>query len=650
MISLVVTLDSPARKNGHTGTLQWQVGAQTRSYSLSKLLLRSNDSVRIGAETKTLGQWVELLATWKPGQSPKTTGQDPVDTYWNEGGQLALGTHLANQLFGRLNENDRTELTQAQAVRLVILARNDPDGFLARLPWVSLVWDRKFVAANGWSIGIASKVDFEKTSVEFPRNANLLVIAPEPAGIIPTGSRHHINELVTALSDGDSSYREGGNLRVVRSRRDLEESLRYWAPDVVYYYGHSTTAPGGLVRLVFQGSDGSKEELDIPTFCQRLTASKPSPLLVYVNCCAGDAAGPTGVGWQMSGRFPAVVTNRTVAFQDHARFQARTFLQRLIRESHSPEQAQQAVYQLAASTGFAFQSPQWMTPVLYVGYSHWKLRDPAPEDIIPHWPHLIDRKDQFGMVTSTVNTLLDSSRTKATAFLWSGGEKAGLEDFHKRLHVELEIHLRNNCTIVPISLVWPQTFPPQSGTNALFGTMFLGAMQVSSLDEIPARLRKLARAGGGKILAYFRHLPMDSVERLPPAVLKSYLQWWVDHVVEKLGPDQRGILGISYQVPDTEAAAFCLNLTTHHNLERFLPLKSRCECHVLPPLGLVPENELRTFFARYPFFRLPENREDEIVTAIIRKTGGHYAPLVQLLREVLRDGFPVDLDFWLKSL
>jgi len=53
---------------------------------------------------------------------------------------------------------------------------------------------------------------------------------------------------------------------------------------------------------------------------QCINALDKRPLLVYVNCCQGDAAGYLGIGRQVN--VPAVLANRTKAVISAARAQA----------------------------------------------------------------------------------------------------------------------------------------------------------------------------------------------------------------------------------------------------------------------------------------------------------------------------------------
>ncbi len=636
---LIAKLESKER-NGLSGSLHWKNRPEFTPLPLAKVKLRESDKVVLGEESKTLKELVDVLANWDPCDKQSRAS---IDRYWNELAQYQIGTHLAEQLFSPLSKDDRARLDAASSVRLVIQTQHE---FVARLPWVCLQWNRQFVATKTWTVSISSVRLEDWKTVEFPRSARLLVIAPEPSDQEKTDSDSHLTELEKELSDGDNEYRLGTNLRVVRTWDEFRDELTHRSPDVVYYYGHAGLLGGGQLRLAFANANGKTHLVDVPTFAHQLAETQPKPVLVYVNCCGGDAAGPTGIGWQLSGQFDSVVTNRTVAKQKLVREQARTFLVQLIRFDQSPELSQRAAYCLVGNPGLAFRTPEWLTQTIYSRYATWKFRPVGPNDPHPHWPHLLNRQSQFGIVTAAVGNLLNPNTVRGAAFVWMGDEEAGLDSFHHRLEVELPIQMNGRFTPVPIRLVWPDAVPSHVGADLLWGNMIRNALKINSLAELASALHRKAGFSQETQLAYFRHTPIVRSKHIEPPALSSYLKWWSENVVRNLAFNQRCILGVSYQVPETEGLAFYRALVRTHRLASCFVQGVPCECQVLDPLHLVTETDMDLFFRRYNSFAIPPDRSDEVITFVIEKTGGRYTLIVELLKQLLKEGPSMDLEAW----
>ena len=77
-----------------------------------------------------------------------------LQTAYDERGQLEIGRHLYQQLFGDLDGLERQRLRERPLdIRIVT-----EDEHIARLPWVLLADGSVFLATAGWSVALARTV------------------------------------------------------------------------------------------------------------------------------------------------------------------------------------------------------------------------------------------------------------------------------------------------------------------------------------------------------------------------------------------------------------------------------------------------------------------------------------------------------------
>jgi|GEM_PF-1708206 len=627
-------------ENGSVGRLRYPERPGVPPVQLNAPKLASTDTVQIGDKNWKLGDLVEMLAQFDPADG---NGGDlrPLD----DRGQLVLGQYFADQLFSELNSERRYELNTADSVRLVIKTR---DSFFLSLPWTLLVWERGFAVNGNWTIAVSAQPDFEQKTVRFSQTHQFLVIAPDPLRDRPTDAKEHVADLVKRLSDGDSGFEEGKLLRVVRTVTELRDYMAVRVPDAVYFYGHGLKTITGALRLLFEGNEGKGEAIDVVQFANLLSPDGQRPNLVYVNCCHGDDGGPTGIGWQLGRRFDAVLTHRARVFQSPARKQAVQFWFDVLRMARNPETSVRNLYRSSGTDWGNFQQPHWCSVSLYVGYGSWEQL--AARGIDPNWENLMDRTKNIGVVLNAVTMMLDHSRLRGTAFVLVGDDQSGLNHFHQRLETELPLRLLNRSRQTSIPLAWPDQFPQGEDTVALFRAMYLKALEIASLVELPGRLQRKAGVSG-RVVFYFRHVPLHSAQQLPPAYLKSYLEFWEREVLGCLDSNQRGILAVSYEVPVQEVISLTNEIVGEHRLERgFNTPTTRVGCHVLDPLDLVPEDDLARFCGHNDFGFPQDQRFDEVITAIMEFTGGHYIQILAVLKQLLREGVPLDWNEWINKL
>lgn len=194
------------------------------------------------------------------------------------------------------------------------------DEAINRLPWAVLAHSGIFLSTAGWSIALGGAPDAPDR--ELPPSPRILVIAPQPVDVPPTYAALHLEALETLLSSHDHLLAWGRHLKRVETWEEFTQEAPAFEPQVVYFYGHGE---GDLhrARLAFAGRPRKElQAVPVADFALHLRHLPTPPCLVYVNCCLGDAAGNLGVGQQLRGFVPAVITNRTMAMIDAAQVQA----------------------------------------------------------------------------------------------------------------------------------------------------------------------------------------------------------------------------------------------------------------------------------------------------------------------------------------
>ncbi|MCP4687125.1 MAG: hypothetical protein GY859_03685, partial [Desulfobacterales bacterium] len=332
------------------------------------------------------------------------------------------------------------------------------DEHIARLPWVLLADKGVLLSTEGWTVSLSWTA--EPVDKELPPAPRILIVAPQPVGEEKTKAEAHLEELERMLSQKEPLLSRGNRLLAVYTWEEFKERIAGFKPDVVYYYGHGE-GDANNARLLFASGENHRHlKKPAADFALALKELDDPPILVYVNCCSGDAAGFLGAGRQF-GRFaPAVVTNRTVAMIPAAQKQAMAFWEDVLLKGVAPHAAVSNVYRGLTDLGLSTADIRWMTPVLHAGYGIWRANPPRPPERLlhdPDWDLKLDRVAQFYTVAGMTSQMIQEGKPRSLAFVWYGKEGQGILRFHKRLSTELRKHLFNTSIMV-VRPEWPADF------------------------------------------------------------------------------------------------------------------------------------------------------------------------------------------------
>ncbi len=539
---------------------------------------------------------------------------------FDERGQLELGQHLYRELFA---ETLPSELKRRESgpLDLRIITTDEQ---LMRLPWPLLAHQGIFLATEGWSVSLARSPELRRCTL--PEHPRLLVIAPEPAGA-RTRADAHLEQLERRLSVYDHHLRLDEQLRLVTTWEELLSCLPEFKPHLVYFYGHGS-GDAHSSQLVFADRAQRRIEKPVTDFVQELRALPELPLLVYVNCCGGDAGGLLGAGMQLSPYVPAVITNRTVAEVDRAQSTALALWDGILVKGLAPHAALARLPAGLAELNLSFSDVRWITPVLHAHYDRWEAppaRRYDPQDRDPFWHLKLDRVGQFGAVSYQTRQMLRERRPRSLAYIWYGRVGQGIELFHKRLQVELQDDLQPHTMLHEVRPEWPrQLLDPERS----FEEMLVEAFGVTSLKLISQSIRAISRdAAGRPVLVYVRHQPVRSKEVLNLPQLKAYIHWWDRKFAPLLHEQQYALLGISFEVE--KPAKFRRYLLENEQIAT-VDL-ANTNFRLLDELERVAKDDLYDFLKAHKV-ELPSRQRDRILDEILDETGGNYEQTIRSLR------------------
>ncbi len=552
-----------------------------------------------------------------------------LELAFDERGQVETGQYLYSQTIGRLNQNELTQLHNENETEIRIIAH---DEHIARLPWVLLARKGIFLCAAGWSVSLSTKN--QTTDFELPPSPKILLIAPQPSNIAKTHAEIHLEKLENLLSEKDHLLSLGKNLRLALTWEEFTKLVKTFKPQVVYYYGHGEGNTDNA-RLLFASNEKHKlAEKPFTDFALCLRNMENPPHLAYINCCQGDTAGFLSAGMQLGDFIPAVITNRTVARIDAAQSQAMALWEDILLKGIAPHKAVANLYSRITDLDLSTTDVRWMTPVIHCHYGNWKANPPKPPDRIIHdsfWHLKIDRVTQFGTVATQTRQMLRERKPPSLAFVWYGQQGMGMETFHQRLNIELREDLANTH-VHEVRPEWPADLhtPYRS-----FSDMFAEVFEVSSLEDIPARIRSKTHGAFGKqTLVYVRHQPVKSTKLINPKSLKIYLEWWDSVFAPLLEQNQFALLGISFVVKNPPK--FQSVIMEKEQIE-YLDFNNTV-FRLLDEMEKIARRDLLDFIRTHNI-RLPIKRRDQVLERILEKTGGIYEKTVEELKNLVEQAW-----------
>ncbi len=504
------------------------------------------------------------------------------------------------------------------------------ESLLLGLPWRLTAWRGRLLADDRWLFMTSGSVDpmaVESTTAP----SNVLIVAPRGRSGAPqvTGEapdRGHPEALTDLLRDVWTAGREEKLrfVRTVRTRRQLESSLRGMRPHVVYFYGHGGLR-GGRPALLF--GDGA---LPLTALADLFAEVGNRPAVVFLNATGlGGEAAPTP-GELLGGAVPLVLWRRLPRWTADSTSVALAWFRRWLAGAEDPVAALHALRRKAADPG-----PETATLAVHAAYKGWKtaaLRVVARQRL----PNLrLDRDHQKALVRKHLAELSRSDSRRVMALVAYGERGNSLGSLWSQLRDYLELELSNRAEID-----WPRLeFPDVRGDLVRDLEHELRLQLDAEADEpLPHLLRRHAPnvAGSDKRSVLWLNWGTfgkgsDHQTRLKPRHLSAWLRF-SSEILGTYCPDDLRI--VSYLAIEAEASKH-RRLARDLKEERRQPWCKRAEFRlsVLPALGEVPEEDLLDFLEDPANSSCDPGIQDEMAERLIAETGGDFERTVALMEE-----------------
>jgi len=181
---------------------------------------------------------------------------------------------------------------------------------------------------------------------------------------------------------------------VAETWEDFVRLIKEFKPQLVYYYGHGE-GDGKKTRLIFaQGKNRNRTAIPVTDFALCLRNMAKPPLLVYVNCCLGDAGSFLGAGMQLGDFILAVITNRAIVYISAAQSQAIALWKNILLRAVPPHQAVATLYARMTDQNLSSADIPLDNPVFHCHYSQWKAKPRTPPDRLTD-----DPQNQFALLS-----------------------------------------------------------------------------------------------------------------------------------------------------------------------------------------------------------------------------------------------------------
>ncbi|MEJ2682658.1 MAG: CHAT domain-containing protein [Gammaproteobacteria bacterium] len=550
---------------------------------------------------------------------------------FDEATQLQVGHYLYRLLFAEAP----SDLFPSEEE--ILLRVCSEDAFIQRVPWHLMNYGQTFMALENWSITVAAQCEVTPNDVTFPAAPRVLLVCQECQAspeLANNKAREHAKQLTQFLQSRYQYFRDPQALTDVLDWDGFESALSKQTWDVIYFYGHGKGDAQGA-SLLFSDAAGKAMEVSMVTLARILKKSLNghSLSLLYLNACNSGSNGVAGSVTQLSELVPALVLNRTEAFNDSAREQAQRFLERLLLDHYPPHQAITYAYGSAEYGA----SVRWMTPILYQHYTQWEFPDSNVQRFVSkdmHWHLKLDRTEQFSRVFLCVNDMLVSNHPTTLACFWRGVQAQGVERFHERLPVELRKR-SSNIIVETFSFRWP---PHLTNPYKAWETIVCEGFGVRFLQALPGKLESLKVGEAGQtLLVHCRFETLRGELPVKSNYLVQLLHWWGKEVHTELR--KRGVYVLL-------AFAYEQDADTKHFGERIqdtlstVKLERGMRLELLNELTEVTTRDVLDFLDRFEV-ELPgtEDEREQLVESIVRRRKGNYECILNELQCIVSQAY-----------
>jgi hypothetical protein len=576
------------------------------------------------------------------GKPVKFTALDHALTYFDtspasvlhdfdETAQVQLGKHLYGLLFADAPE-DFFPATTPVMLRVV-----SEDAFIQRVPWNLLAQHKTFLILENWHISVAAQITSNDRQVNFPAAPRVLLVCQAPHNQPATHAQAHGESLLQFFRGRYNYYLNSQALDVVNNWSGFVRKLQEQPWDVIYFYGHGKGDADGAA-LWFADDEGKGMEVSMQRLAMVLRDCQQQPSLLYLNACRSGSNGIGGAVMQLGERIPALVVNRTDAFTDAAREQARILLERVLLDHYPPHQAITHAY---SGKGHGMAHVRWMTPILYQHYSAWTFPHSSVQQFVSkdmHWYLKLDRTPQFSKVHYLTSNMLVADMPSSLICFWYGTPQQGVERFHQRLPIELK-KLSPNMQMDTFRFYWP---PNLDDPHEAFGRMACEGFGISNLEYLPGMLQDASL--GGANTPFVAHCQFATLRRGKAVRLEhvvKLLEWWGIEVHARLRPSGlKALLAFGYELdkpmPDV-GKSFEASL-------KAAKLKAGMRLEILNELSMVSVQDIIDFLNNFEVELAVTGQERErLISKIVDNAQGNYESVLNELQTIVSQAHKLNM-------
>lgn len=539
---------------------------------------------------------------------------------FDEASQLYLGKQLYQTLFAKA---PATLFPSQTDISLRIVSE---DAFIQRIPWNLLTRDKTFLVLENWHISLAQSSTLPTTTVHFTAAPKVLLVCQEPRDQAVNAASEHAAHLKEYLCSHYHYFNQSPALSVASTWNSFIQKLQEQTWDVIYYYGHGAGDAEGAT-LLFSNEQG--ETVPIPMLRLAHVLKDKAPQVLYLNACRSANQGIAGSVTHLADWIPALIVNRTDAFIEAARNQAKQLLGHLLLDHYPPHQAITQTYQTQG------HGLRWMTPLLYRHYGHWSFPDSSVQRFVAkdmHWHLKLDRTRQFERVFMLVSNMIKYSLRLLVCF-WYGTKEQGVERFHERLPLELQ-H-RMNIEIISFHFRWPAHF---TDPHIAFERMVCSGFGLGVLNRLGETLQHYSTSDIDTpfiVHCRFETLRQGGATKLRD--LELFLNWWNHEVYPLLQSyNLRVLMAFGYELEEAAPKFGSICRQTLEAIER----KSGMKLEILNELKQVEVEDIREFLELFEV-ELPVNRQEleHLLEQMLERSQGNYSHVLDELRTIVAQAY-----------
>ncbi len=460
--------------------------------------------------------------------------------------------------------------------------------------------------------------------------SSVLIVAPENAAPADPG---HAQAVADLLEQVWPTGREPGYVRIVKTRRQLDNALRGMRPHMLYVYarGEATEGKPGLL-LDGEGDDGDdgdgEDRLPFDRLDKMFDDAGHRPDVVYLNVAGRQepvTCPPSRVPAGLEA-VPLIIRRRLPEWQADSTTRAATWLKRWLGSGVDPVAAlhpEQGVDEPP--------SAEAATLAVHAAYRTWKTLTFSVTSQ-EHIPRLrLDRHKQRALVRGYLAELARSDTRRVMALVSYAAPGNSIAALSEQLRDYLEIEAADLAEIN-----WRRLQFPGVRSNLSRDLEYELDLQLKAdPNEVPAHLlRRHAPTGSGKraiLWLDWGTCGKDHQPPLKPRQLADWLRFSSEYLGSRCPDDLRLVsyLAIELEGPNHKRLARALQA------ERRQPWNRRREFRisVLPPLGEVPEDELLDFLEDPDNSSCDPAIQPEVAERIIAAAGGDFDATVALMEE-----------------